>query len=144
MKATPKQILSALNELIKESKTELKSEKIELGMVDDLEKAIEKLSNLRDSAYGLNKDVLSLKEDMKPLFKIKKELTAVAKGNPSFVKKAEENIKKSFNELSKSVSELGISVNKIPVYKKYQSSKKLLKEIEGFNKDSNSILSKLD
>jgi len=39
---TKEQILSALNELIKESKTELKSEKIELGMVDDLEKGIKK------------------------------------------------------------------------------------------------------
>jgi len=33
---TQEQILSALNELIKESKTELKSEKIELGLIDEI------------------------------------------------------------------------------------------------------------
>ena len=39
MKPTPEQILSALNKLIKESKkTELKSEKVELGLMDDINK----------------------------------------------------------------------------------------------------------
>ena len=32
MKPTPEQILSALNKLIKENKTELKTQKVELGM----------------------------------------------------------------------------------------------------------------
>ena len=35
---TTEQILSALNELIRENKTELKTEKVELGLVDDFEK----------------------------------------------------------------------------------------------------------
>ena len=39
MKPTTEQILSALNEMIK-SKTELKTQKIELGLVDDIEKLI--------------------------------------------------------------------------------------------------------
>ena len=39
---TDEQILSALNEIIKESKTELKAEKVELGLVDDFEKLFEK------------------------------------------------------------------------------------------------------
>ena len=42
MKPTQEQILSALNKLIKESKTELKAEKIELSSIDDLEKGIKK------------------------------------------------------------------------------------------------------
>ena len=37
MKPTQEEILSALNEMI-QSKTELKSEKVELGLVDDVEK----------------------------------------------------------------------------------------------------------
>ena len=41
-KPTTEQILSALNEIIKESKTELKAEKVELGLVDDFEKLFEK------------------------------------------------------------------------------------------------------
>ena len=84
--------------------------------------AIEKLDNLRDSAYGLNKDVLTLQQNIKPLLKEKKEYTAAAKTFNSFVDKAEGNIKSAFNALAKSVAELGISVNKLPVYKKYEKS----------------------
>ena len=42
MKPTQEQIISALNKLMKESKTELKSEKIELGLAQDLDKGITK------------------------------------------------------------------------------------------------------
>ena len=47
MKPTPQQILSALNEMIQESKkTELKAEKVEFTRMGDLRKAVEKLKNL--------------------------------------------------------------------------------------------------
>jgi uncharacterized protein YpmS len=36
MKPTQEQILSALNKLVRENKTKLKAEKIELGMMDDI------------------------------------------------------------------------------------------------------------
>jgi len=120
-----------------------KVEKVELSVVSDLEDAIEKLSNLRDSAYGLNKDVLTLQQNIKPLLKEKKEYTEGLKDN-SFVAKAEENIKKAFNSLSQQAAELGVAPSKLPVYKKYEASKNLLKEIDGFYKDAKSILSKLD
>ena len=42
MKPTTEQILSALNKLIRENKTELKTEKVELSAIDDLEKGIKK------------------------------------------------------------------------------------------------------
>ncbi len=42
MKPTQEQILSALNKLIKENKTELKTEKVELGVIDDFEKLFNK------------------------------------------------------------------------------------------------------
>tara|TARA_R110002153_G_scaffold268521_1_gene433321 strand:- start:44 stop:412 length:369 start_codon:yes stop_codon:yes gene_type:complete len=42
MKPTQEQILSALNKLVRENKTELKAEKIELSSIDDLEKGIKK------------------------------------------------------------------------------------------------------
>ncbi len=120
------------------------TERIDLGIIDDLEGAIEKLDNLRDSAYGLNKDVLTLQQNIKPLLKEKKEYTAAAKTFNSFVDKAEGNIKSAFNALAKSVAELGISVNKLPVYKKYEKSRSQLKEIDGFVKDAKSILSKIE
>ncbi len=42
MKPTTEQILSALNKLIRENKTELKTEKVELGAIDDFEKLFNK------------------------------------------------------------------------------------------------------
>ena len=44
MKPTQEQILSALNKLVRENKTELKAEKIELGIAEDF-KGILKASN---------------------------------------------------------------------------------------------------
>ena len=45
MKPTPEQILSALNKLIRENKTKLKTEKVELGLVDDYKKLREQGGN---------------------------------------------------------------------------------------------------
>ena len=130
-------------EITEKVMTKLASQRVELGLVDDLEKAITKLSNLRDGAYGLNKDVLGLQQKLKPLLKEKEEHIAGLKGSLSFVKKAEQNIQAKFNELSKSATDLGISVNKLPVYKKYKESETLRKEIDTFFKDSKTILEKL-
>ena len=49
---TPEQILSALNEIIREAKTELKAEKIELGLVDDFEKLSSKAIKSGTNAGG--------------------------------------------------------------------------------------------
>ena len=43
MKPTQEQILRALNKLVRENKTELKAEKIELGILDSTEKQIGKI-----------------------------------------------------------------------------------------------------
>ncbi len=42
MKTKQEQILSALNKLIRENKTELKTEKVELGLIDDIKKIQQK------------------------------------------------------------------------------------------------------
>jgi hypothetical protein len=39
MKPTQEQILSALNKLIRENKTELKTEKVELSLINDFDSA---------------------------------------------------------------------------------------------------------
>ena len=49
---TPEQILSALNEIIKESKTELKVEKVELALVDDLKDLIKRGSSIEKKLAG--------------------------------------------------------------------------------------------
>ena len=52
MKPTQEQILSALNKLIKENKTELKAEKVELGLIDDFEKLSSKAIKSGTNAGG--------------------------------------------------------------------------------------------
>ena len=42
MKPTQEQILRALNKLVRENKTELKTEKVELALIDDIEKLLDK------------------------------------------------------------------------------------------------------
>ena len=61
MKPTPEQILSALNKLIRESKTELKAEKVELALVDDIEKAYDKAQSLEKN---VSKAVSKLRSDV--------------------------------------------------------------------------------
>jgi hypothetical protein len=49
---TTEQILSALNEIIRESKTELKAEKVELALVDDLKDLIKRGSSIEKKLAG--------------------------------------------------------------------------------------------
>ena len=60
---TPEQILSALNEIIKEAKTELKAEKVELALIDDIEKLLDKgLAAKRKSEQIIRKEADNLRE----------------------------------------------------------------------------------
>ena len=52
MKPTQEQILSALNKLIRENKTELKTEKVELALVDDLKDLIKKGTTIEKKLAG--------------------------------------------------------------------------------------------
>ena len=60
-KPTTEQILSALNEIIKESKTELKAEKVELNAVEDTIKAAAKIGG---KVLSKEADILGLAEDI--------------------------------------------------------------------------------
>ena len=61
---TTEQILSALNEIIQESKkTELKAEKVELALIDDIEKLLDKgLAEKRKSEKIIRKAADELRE----------------------------------------------------------------------------------
>ena len=61
MKPTQEQILSALNKMIRESKTELKAEKVELALVDDIEKAYNKAESLENT---ISKAVSKLRSEV--------------------------------------------------------------------------------
>jgi len=107
---TTEQILSALNELIRENKTELKTEKVELGLVDDLIKDSKKLSSRFETAVKNNMQITKLVNEN---FKELGNLVKAAKKGYGFV-----------NVIDKQISELGI---KDP--KGYNEAAKIIYEI---------------
>ena len=108
---TTEQILSALNEIIQESKkTELKAEKVELGLVDDIEKSVKsyeqdskKLDSAMDSWYN-------------KIASVNKDFPSISKLYTSFDKNVK-SLKSDLDNLTKQAKELGINVNDIPAYK---------------------------
>ena len=100
MKPTQEQILKALNKLVRENKTELKAEKIELGLVDDL------ISNLKETA----KKVDRVSDVMKKLMDANKEKDVLLKSSESLIK---EN-RKRLSVVEKQAKELGVSINELP------------------------------
>jgi len=95
-KPTTEQILKALNELVKESKTELKAEKIELGLIDDIKKD---LVEAADKPMGKAMDLLG---------------QAI-----KLVKQAESNTKavgKDIDKAEKQAKELGVDIPELKEY----------------------------
>ena len=131
MKPTQEQILSALNKMIRESKTELKSEKIELGLVDDLDKLV---SQSKSISQDLTKDVadytkqdnivqkiyqqkLKVEEEFK---KLEQESEVEARrvkvyydgmqDNLKVARDIRQKIEKDLSTLKKSAKELGVDI----------------------------------
>tara|TARA_R110000765_G_scaffold417315_1_gene519731 strand:+ start:336 stop:707 length:372 start_codon:yes stop_codon:yes gene_type:complete len=100
MKPTTEQILSALNKLIKESKTELKTEKIELGLVDDISKRI----NITVKEVTVSNKLISEK------FALIKKLKNQRKEMLSLSSKLE----KDLDRVEKAAKELGVDYTDIP------------------------------
>jgi hypothetical protein len=119
---TTEQILSALNEIIQESKkTELKAEKVELGIADDVKK-IEK------EVFSVDEKLI-LKNILAPLRKGMSEISKIVK----LENKLETSLKKAKSQLK----ELGVSEKNIPWVESGESTlryindtKKLLKTLE--------------
>ena len=94
MKPTPEQVLSALNKLIKENKTELKAEKVELAVVDDIKKLYSDYINQNeeyDKIYA-------------PVFKVENDVKNWIKGMEKIKSKAET----LFKDTDKMMKELGV------------------------------------
>ena len=109
MKPTTEQILSALNEMI-QSKTELKSERVELGDVDRLMTEEKQLEKELKSAYKHYGDVLE------KAAKYKEEIKRYRNELVSKSATMEDTIKK----IEKAAKDLGVSENDIPALKDAQ------------------------
>ena len=109
MKPTQEQILSALNKLVRESKTELKSEKIELGMMDDVMKVYKTLVKVKDK----------MDDD---LSKVKKSAIMGDSGI--------QNFNKLSGDIEKAAKELGIPASDLNLQKLYSEVKDMQKEFD--------------
>ena len=103
MKPTPEQILSALNKMIRESKTELKAEKVELSLIDDLKDAEKFYKVALNMAMDVNEEL--------------ENIVSMMNATSASASKAEESLK-VLSKIEKQSKELGVSVNDIPEYKK--------------------------
>lgn len=87
---TPEQILSALNEIIREAKTELKAERVELGAIDDLKKKLDKNTSVFDKnvseVRGMAIKFVDLEQEFEKLMNesslIKKQLSDLGVDDP--------------------------------------------------------------
>jgi hypothetical protein len=115
---TDEEILIALNEIIKESKTELKAEKVELGLVDDMSSLDKSLAKLWDVS-NKNIDLISdLDDKVEQLQKKAEGLLKDLKSDSSKMNKERDNGKKLLSNFEKATKELGVKADDSAEYKR--------------------------
>ena len=106
MKPTTEQILSALNEMI-QSKTELKAEKVELGIIDDAKKLYDKgQNNYSDALASGQKTMVKLQVAINFFEKTEQEFEKQKAPLQSKVRRLMEGIKKASKELGVNANSL--------------------------------------
>tara|TARA_R100001463_G_scaffold50129_1_gene100195 strand:+ start:305 stop:730 length:426 start_codon:yes stop_codon:yes gene_type:complete len=118
MKPTQEQILSALNKLIKENKTELKAEKVELGLADDLKKLNTEADKIEKS---VNKDSVDLSKLFQELRDLSDDFNKINDRRSDNIKKGKSTFKELNSLLEKTqkqAKELGIAPKDIPNFSK--------------------------
>ena len=128
MKPTQEQILSALNEMI-QSKTELKAEKVELGISQDVSKAVGEALKLDKETDSMVKDAKKTAVSLEKLFSnvdvIEKSYLDIRKQSSTIGKQ----LGKYFDILYKGAKELGVDIKDLPAYKEYVEGGKKLNKI---------------
>jgi len=119
---TPEQILSALNEIIRENKTELKAEKIELGLVDDLEKGRKSIIDESDKIRKVFSDLNKIEDRA---IKLVAKADKLIKSNDTSLSK----VKKQAKELGVKTTDIKEVVN---IERALDSFKKLRNELKDF------------
>tara|TARA_R110002110_G_scaffold274494_1_gene489759 strand:- start:43 stop:417 length:375 start_codon:yes stop_codon:yes gene_type:complete len=122
MKPTQEQILSALNKLVKENKTELKTEKIELGLVDDLEKGRKSIIDESDKIRKVFSDLNKIEDRA---IKLVAKADKLIKSNDTSLGK----VKKQAKELGVKTTDIKEVVN---IERALDSFKKLRNELKDF------------
>ena len=122
MKPTQEQILSALNKLIRENKTELKAERVELGLVDDLEKGRKSIIDESDKIRKVFSDLNKIEDRA---IKLVAKADKLIKSNDTSLSK----VKKQAKELGVKTTDIKEVVN---IERALDSFKKLRNELKDF------------
>ena len=115
---TPEQILSALNEIIREAKTELKAERVELGLADDLKKLNTEADKISKS---VNKDSIDLSKLFQELRNLSDDFNKINDRRNDDIKKGKSTLKEIntiLDKTEKQAKELGIAPKDIPNFSK--------------------------
>tara|TARA_R110000782_G_scaffold265992_1_gene360152 strand:+ start:344 stop:781 length:438 start_codon:yes stop_codon:yes gene_type:complete len=117
MKPTQEQILSALNKLVRENKTELKAEKIELGAIDDLKKELSDSDKILKGMSKLAKEKDGVVNNIKSLVKQNDKLASKGRSIESQGSENLRNLGLIREKIEKQAKELGLNANDIPQFK---------------------------
>jgi len=115
---TTEQILSALNKLIRENKTELKTEKVELGLADDLKKLNTEADKI---AVSVNKDSINLSKLFQELRNLSDDFNKINERRNDDIKKGKSTLKEIntiLDKTEKQAKELGVAPKDIPNFSK--------------------------
>tara|TARA_R110002072_G_scaffold297215_1_gene469743 strand:+ start:305 stop:760 length:456 start_codon:yes stop_codon:yes gene_type:complete len=116
MKPTQEQILRALNKLVRENKTELKAEKIELGLAKDATDLSKELIEFVKIEEEIRKKAI---KSYKAIIGEKSNVSKTLTESKNAVKKFEKisgNAEKVVKELERASKELGIDLGKLKPY----------------------------
>tara|TARA_R110000796_G_scaffold7886_1_gene26581 strand:- start:19 stop:441 length:423 start_codon:yes stop_codon:yes gene_type:complete len=116
------------NQLFKESKTELSTQKIELNLNSDFDKILNDSKNIK--SILIKSDAIA-QSASKMFEKANKEAIDVKKiylSSKKEIEKLEKDLNRSFNELFKKSKELGVDIKKVPAYLAFDKAGDLLKD----------------
>lgn len=117
MKPTQEQILSALNKLVRENKTELKAEKVELGLTDDAKAVVKEGKAIQKKMASEYKVWPKIEGEYGKVFGKILDFLDNTKGLTTKAEAIQKQANSIFDKIEKQAKELGVNVTDIPVAK---------------------------
>jgi len=117
MKPTQEQILSALNKLVRENKTELKAEKIELGLTGDAKAVVKEGKAIQKKMISAYKPFKKLESDYEKIYNRIQDFLGETKSLTTKAEAIQKQANSIFDKIEKQAKELGVNVTDIPVAK---------------------------
>lgn len=111
-------------------KTELETHKVELGIVDDIEKELNNFQQIRKkTANIIDESYVPIREIEKAINKAKSEKPNVIKSIQN-LRKAQDAVEEKVDKARKVAKELGVNIQSIVDFSKYNTLVKLSNDLE--------------